>query len=267
MRLHTLAMTAAAGLVIALVPSTAAEAAGKRPYAVSISVSAGQADVGQRLRLTGKVTGKKSAKKTLLVQHKVGNGGWRTVTRTRTTKKSRYSTAITVSTAGVQYLRVVAPKSSKRKLGVSRIRAFTGWRWLDLTTQRHTAPAGPAAFGPATVAGTTHPKAMTFRENGNIYAIDRKCTVLSARVGVKDGDTSFGLSYGLEYSDNGGVFPSQLSVEPREAAIAWTLTLTGRELLALGHPYGSGSVSVISPMVKCALNALPQPPARPRPSA
>lgn len=254
MRVRALAIAATTGLVLALAP-TAAQAAPKSTYKVGISINTTAPSVGTTVKVTGKVTGPKAAKKKLLVQRKVGSGAWKTVAKVRTSKKRTYSARVRVLTAGQQYVRVVAPKSTKAKAGSSSRRGFVGYRWLDLTTQP-SEKSGTVVNGPVTIAGKTYPKALTFQYSGIYFNTAGKCTTLRGSVGAP-------------YAESGELlvisFPTSDSEEPQEfrtaaaagaAPRAATYTVTKRPMIAFGHGDADGRVSFVAPQVRCSVNAL-----------
>lgn len=182
MLLRALGAATAATLVVALAP-TAAHAA-TPTYKVSISTSKASADVGQTVRVSGKVSGPRAAKKALLVQRRIGSGAWKTVSKVRTTTKRAYATNVKVATAGKQQLRVVAPKSKKVKKGVSTARNLTGWRWIDATTN---AAIEGLTRQTATIQGRKYTGlAAAPDENGIMFVqVDGTCDALNYSVGVE----------------------------------------------------------------------------------
>lgn len=258
MRLRAVAIATTAGLLLALAPTVSAEAAKKPAYRVTIKTDKTRADVGQTIKVTGQVKGPKATKKRLVVQRKVGTGAWRVVTKVRTNKKGRYATKVKVTTAGQQYLRVVAPKSKKARLGVSSRRGYVGWRWLDLTTQPSWVEGAVAVKGPATIAGTTYPKAITFQNTGAYFSTVGSCDAFKSTAGVVDGGTDSGAALALTFTT------AQPDSEPRETVVALTAgqapqsfraALSGINLLAFGA--GDGRIAVIAPQAHCTVNALP----------
>jgi len=253
MRVRTLAVATAVGLVASLAPTVAAEAAAKPTYKVSISTSATKADVGQTIKVSGKVAGPLAAKKRLAVQVKVGKGAWKTVAKVRTTKTRRYAAKVKVRTAGAQSIRVLAPTSKRAKAGASRTRAFTGWRWLDLTTQP-TQLAGESVVGPVTIAGRKYAKAITFTNAGRYYNVEGVCDTVRLGAGVKDGletESSF-----VTLTTTGSAFSdTRTPVSPGAPAKTVRRVISGAELFAMGSG-DSGPVTAVDPVVHCKVNRL-----------
>jgi len=255
MRLRTLAAATALGLVASLAPTVAAEAASKPLFKVSITASATKADVGRTIKVSGKVSGPAAAKKRLAVQVKVGKGAWRTVTKVRTTKSRKYAANVTVSTAGQQYVRVVAPKSKKARQGVSKSRGFVGWRWLDLTTQRRDA-AGSAVVGPVTIAGKKYAKAITLTNVRLTFNVNTVCDTFTAGAGIKDGIVEgSALTTFVSTPAWGDGFFTELA--PNTAAKSVRHALAG--IYTLGMIVEGGTATVVDPRVHCSVNALPAP--------
>lgn len=261
MRLRTIAVAAATGLVVALAPTTAHAA--KPAYKVSISLSKTTADVGQTVTVSGKVAGPKSAKKKLLVQRKVGSGAWKTVKKVKTTKKSRYSTKVKVSTAGKQSVRVVALKSSKRVKGVSKAKSYTGYRWLDLTVQKRQDSGGGVTKGAVTLDGTTYAKAFTFSGAGTYFHFAKKCTTVRLGLGAQAGATGTSLLLmKMNEISSSGTPPVQTSTNITAGTAPQTkdFSVAGFAFTAFGSG-GSGQIVTVNPVARCAANSLPAMPA------
>jgi len=226
------------------------------PIAGTFTISRGsktQADVGRTVRIAGKVSGPKSAKKRLAVQRKVGSGKWRTIKKIRTTKKSRYSVAIKTSTAGRQYLRVVAPKSSKRRAGKSRARPLTGYRWIDLTTQSRT-DTGTITTGPVVIAGRTYSRGFSFGGNGAFFSLNRACSSFRGVAGTEAGASTGTLI--VYITDDPSAPPAAESIPlTATAGKSFSYTTKSRLFLAFG-----GDAVVGSPQLRCSINRLPAAP-------
>ena len=254
MRLGALTIATATAVALVVAPATA-HAAKKPVYKVSISTSTAKADVGQTIKVSGKVRGPKAAKMRLAVQVKVGAGKWKTVKKVRTTKKNRYATAVKVTTAGQQQLRVVAPKSKKARQGVSKARGFVGWRWLDLTAQAKEA-RGSVRVGPVTIAGKTYAKAITLIDARLAFNVNDLCDTFTAGVGVKDGIDE-GASVDTFVSTPGWGNGSVTELAPGAPAKALKENLKG--IYTVGMIVEGGVVSTVDPTAHCSVNTLPNP--------
>lgn len=188
MHLRVLGTAVAATLIVTLAP-TAAHAAKKPTYKVTISTSATVADVGQTITVKGKVTGPKAAKKRILVQQRVGTSAWKTVRKVRTTAKRRYATTIKVRTAGAQQLRVVAPKNKKARKGTSKVRAFTGWRWIDATV---TGALDDLTKGSVTIRGKAYAGVIVAPDGRGYLDVrfDKRCDSVQYGVGTTGTESS-----------------------------------------------------------------------------
>lgn len=254
MRVRALALAATTGLVLALAP-TAAQAAPKPTYKVSISTNTTAPTVGTTVKVTGKIAGPKAAKKKLLVQRKVGTGAWKTVAKVRTSTKRTYSARVRVLTAGQQYVRVVAPKSTKAKAGSSSRRGFVGWRWLDLTKQPNE-KSGTVVNGPVTIAGKTYPKALTFAYSGIYFNTAGKCTTLRGSVGAPDAEAGELLVISIPTTADEEAQEFRTAAPAGAAPKAASYSVTKRPMIAFGHGDAEGRVSFVSPEVRCSVNAL-----------
>lgn len=264
MRARTLAAATAVGLIASLAPTVAADAAAKPTYKVSISTSATKADVGQTIKVSGKVSGPQAAKKRLAVQVRVGKGAWRTVRKVRTTKNRRYSTKVTVTTAGSQTIRVVAPGSKRARAGTSSTRGFVGWRWLDLTKQGFTVGGAKPTTGPVTVAGRAYPKAWTVPVETALYLDGaRSCDMFKSTAALLPGVTEpgqilFATAPTLAPDANVEVTQGELGLQPGAAPRSFRINLTGQRFFAFVN-FSNGPVAVISPQAHCTINSLTGP--------
>lgn len=255
MHLRSLVTATAVALTVSVAPTMAAEAASKPTYKVSISTSKAKADVGQTIKVSGKVTGPKAAKKLLTVQVKAGSGTWKNVKKVRTTAKRGYATNVKVSTAGKQSVRVVAPKSKKAKQGVSKARGFVGWRWLDLTVQRKTTE-GSVKIGAAKIAGTSYAKAITIADGRIVFTINDSCDTFKGAAGVKDGvDSDATLTTFVSTPGWGDGTPHTLTANASAKNIRYGVKD--------GHWFGmiaeGSAVTVVNPTVHCSVNRLIAP--------
>ncbi len=117
-RLAIALLLIAGSLSVALV----AESASAAPkYAVNLTVSDARPDVGQAVRLSGKVVPRAPGKR-VLVQGKAAGTGWVTIVKRTLSKNSTFKASVRFSRAGKVSLRVVKPGSRKVVGGTSRIR-------------------------------------------------------------------------------------------------------------------------------------------------
>lgn len=252
MRVRVIAMAMATGLVLALAPHTAQATS---TYAVSLSISASQPTVGTKIRLSGTVSGPEAAGKRLLVQRKIGRGAWKTVTKVRTSARRTYTARVKVPTAGRQYVRVVAPSSSSAGAGTSPARRYTGFRWLDLTKQRH-ATGGEPVNGPVTIAGKRYRKAYTFRDSGVYFDTGGKCTTLRGSVGTPDDATGRLVVFTAANADFDDEREYHVHAAAGAAPKAISYRVKGRGVVAFGDDNSRKRVSMVAPKLRCSVNAL-----------
>ncbi|WP_166135760.1 hypothetical protein [Nocardioides ochotonae] len=186
-----LALTVAAGLSFAgTAAATSAEPlARKAPaYGVTASVS-GQAIVGQKVTIAGKVTGPGAAGSPVTVQVRHTTGGWKKAATVRTNARSAYTAKIALTKAGRTSVRVLKPRSAQRSAGTSKPVVLTVQKWIDLTRAPHLAVAAGFANHSATIAGTRY--ASTLQSAGyGIYAFGTggSCSRLELHLGFLDAD-------------------------------------------------------------------------------
>lgn len=111
-------LTIVASSSVALTAGTAVAAP---RYRASLTLSDASPQIGQTVTMSGKVTPKAPGKR-VLVQGRVGNGNWATLTRLTLNRSSRYRLTFRVSRAGAIALRVVKPRSRGIPRGISAVR-------------------------------------------------------------------------------------------------------------------------------------------------
>lgn len=163
--------------------------------------------------------------------------------------------AVKVTTAGQQYLRVVAPKSKKARIGVSKARGFVGWRWIDLTTQARES-AGSVSVAPVTIAGRKYAKAMTLTDARIAFNVDNLCDTFKGGAGIKDGITEGGtLTSFVSTPGWGNGYPLELSPNAPVKTVRHSLV----DIYTVGMIAEGGIVSTVDPTVHCSVNTLPKP--------
>ncbi len=263
MRLRSLAVATTAALVVTLAPA-AADAA-QPAYKVSVSLSKTNADIGQTVTVSGKVIGPKAARKKLLVQRKVGAGGWKTVKKVATTRQSRYTTAVTVSSAGAQQYRVVAPKSNVRRAGTSSAKALTGWRWIDPTA---TALVEDLTRSTVTVDGRAYKNALVTTPDGSgdvLISTGNTCDALTLSVGMEGTIDSSGVAYVYQATSFMAGEPTSVGAKmvtgnQAPPSSRWSLKPTTGFLVIELNANSEGPTqraALISPRVHCSTNTLP----------
>ena len=261
MRIRTLSVGAAIGLVVWLVPAPAHAA--PATYRVSIAVSAAKADVGQSLKVTGKVTGPRAGRKQVHVQQRIGMGAWRTVKKVRTTASGRYSSAVKVTTAGAQSLRVVAPKSKVRRAGTSAARQVMGWRWIEAvrTGAVHNLRSGSVRVHGATYSGLT----VAPRDSGRLLVrFDGRCNAVSYAAGV-GGEMNNWALIDLMQGQGASLAPALARIEPwvsggnEPLSSTWALRGESDHLeFGLFSSSQDQRAVLISPRLHCNVNSLPR---------
>ncbi|MEH3033915.1 MAG: hypothetical protein PGN07_07705 [Aeromicrobium erythreum] len=246
--LTTAACTALAASVLVATPAEAAT------YGVTLNLSKSTADVGQKIGLSGKVTGSKAAKKKLSVQYRLGSGSWKTVKTVTTSSKATYATTFTVKTAGTAGLRVVAPKSGSTKAGTSPARNFTGYRWLWLHQQKLIA-SGYVSVDDVSHQGKDYPHSIYLgTSSGILWGTRQKCDKLSASLAVPSwaGDVS-SQTVSVSSSTSGTIQADQGDPKPIDQFLS-----SSADYLSISRGSGSGpSVMILSPKVHCSVNELP----------
>ncbi|MEH3033916.1 MAG: hypothetical protein PGN07_07710 [Aeromicrobium erythreum] len=248
----------AAGVLVAA-PAEAAT------YGVTLNLSKSTADVGQKIGLSGKVSGSKAAKKKLSVQYRLGSGSWKTVKTVTTSSKATYATTFTVKTAGAAGLRVVAPKSGSTKAGTSPAKPFTGYRWLSLYDESYLSDGFIARGWDSSISGTVnggHPPRETFAMANDdapsgdhtflAWRLSNQCDLFRAEAGLSDSDDT------TRYLRLNGTVTERKEVVSGEIT-HFEQSLVGAYSVGLSREAGdaSGYVAVERPRAHCSLNTLP----------
>lgn len=144
-RLLTALLLLAGSFSVVLVAQGATAAPG---YRVNLTVSDTRPDVGETLRLSGKVTPAAPGKR-VRVQGKVAGTGWVTITKVRLSKASTYRTAFRLPAAGRLSIRIVKSRSRTVARGISRTRNIR-------VGEGSTAPVLLAASLPAAAVGSAY---------------------------------------------------------------------------------------------------------------
>lgn len=261
---RTLVSAAAATALVALtfVPAEAAS------YTVTATTPA-SADVGKTFKVTGAVTGSGKAKKTLLVQRKVGSAAWKTYTTVKTDAQGKFARSVKVSSVGAKKYRVVAPAKGSVKQGVSPTRTVTGYTWLPLVDQSFQVFGGSVATDvTAKVGSTSYPRSflitegsgdslsINFRTNGHCnlinlgYGIDSRFSGTTGYVVGAGGYDVSGSSFSQIYADA----TSSTTHAKRQAAIDPRVDLV---YLYRGSS-GSSITAFTTPKVHCSVTELPE---------
>lgn len=263
MRRALIAAVGLAGIIGGLLTATPAAAAPS--YAVSLAPVAAKADVGQRIRITGAVRGTGSAGKAVVLQRRVGTGGWQNIATTRTTKRSAFAFSHVIGTAGVQAFRVYAPRSRTVRAGISPARQLTGWRWLNLAEQPWRASNSGNAwvetgtFSLGADPGRTFPKSVSLGPESGATArfqveFQPECTRLVTRMGWGRRSTSGTTATGA-VSVN-GVDAVNTTVS-ETTSIPVDVNPAGRIEFRASDASGSFPyVILVTPRVYCSVNSL-----------
>lgn len=119
-RLAIALLLIAGSLSVALVAGSATAAP---KYAVNLTVTDSRPDVGESVRLSGKVVPRAPGKR-VLVQGKAAGTGWVTMAKRTLSKNSTYKASVRFSRAGTVSLRVVKAGTGRVEGGTSRIRVL-----------------------------------------------------------------------------------------------------------------------------------------------
>lgn len=180
----------ALGVVLAAGSITAAEAAPKS-FTVTAKVSRTKADVGAKVKVSGKVSGQsaKSLKgKKVTVQRKYVGGGWQKIGTAKISSKRTFALSTKLVKGGNTSFRVVKGKSGKIKSGKSTARTLPVYKWIDLTT----APSLGFSMGvrnqAVTMGGKRYARALQGLDQLMVAFNATNCTTLTTTIGFQDRD-------------------------------------------------------------------------------
>ena len=247
--------TLAAALVAAAATFLVAPPAHAASYVVSLSADALNADVGEKVTLSGKVGGTGAVGRTVYLQRQSSNGAWGTVATTTTNSARAYSKAVTIPAAGTNAYRAVVNASSTVAKGTSLTRTVTGWTWLNLTDQPH-ATAGDVIVGNTfVVAGRNRARNIELSSGSSIFwVLDGHCDRSDIAVTRYDGSNPMQTVPVSLSTDDGGTtyFAKSGSLTPANNVTAQSASLE----LARANDSGPGVV-VTTPRVHCDVPRLP----------
>ncbi len=253
MRRTTLALglaTVVAGAVLTAAPAQAAT------YGVTLAASKSTADVGKKVTLTGKVTGKGSAKKSVVIQRKTANA-WKTITTTKTSSKSTYSKAITIRSTGAGVYRVAAKKAGKTTTGYSPSRTVVGYRWLRLADQPLLANGQVFNNTTARVLEKRYSRSIELSSFDNMSSVTWRLSGLCDRsdVGAALNNSSLGSEQLDVSTDDGGTSVNALagSIQPLN------VVTTASEFVEYSITNADYNVLLIAPRIHCSADRLPDP--------
>lgn len=245
----------ATGAVLAAAPAQAAT------YGVTLTINTSSADIGTKVTLSGKVSGKGSVKKSVVIQRKAGSA-WKTIATTRTSAKSAYAKKITIRSTGIGVYRVAAKKAGSTATGYSPSRAVTGyrWLWLWLHQQTHTSFGG-LYVGPLTQLGTAYPHSISMSgTNSQItWGLGNACDELSIKLAVPDYAGENAESQKLVLRTGSGSSTTHTFGQPPLPVTG--AVSTSSEFLTISRPNSTASATVylLSPKVHCSVDELPEP--------
>ena len=259
MKLRILAASTAALIAAATLVAAPAEAAA---FGVTLKTSTAKADVNKTFTLSGKVTGTGSAKKSIIVQRKIGSAPWKNYSTITTGTTGTYSKAFTMASVGAKSFRVLVPKTSKLTTGTSTTVKVTGYTWLRLYDQRYL--TGGSGGGGIIIRGYYGelngkvPPADTFTMAGQTsisWSLAGLCDSLHGSVEVNDDGVRPPQTFTIERGSDDDTF----TIERGESrSLDFDATDVGS--FTVRHTNGSTSsdyVALVAPRAHCSATALP----------
>ena len=241
--------TLAAALVAAAATFLVAPPAQAASYVVSLSADALNADVGEKVTLSGKVGGTGAVGRTVYLQRRSSNGAWGTVATTTTNGARAYSKAVTIPAAGTNAYRAVVNASSTLGRGTSVTRFVTGYTWVDLHAAAYASDGFVQRGWHGQLNGRIPPR-QTFGLSGDAWLywdVDGLCDQVLGTLEQPSGASPTTVTVGAGTST-----AYTVGATPR----AIDLPLTGVGSLTVSRD-GGGYVALISPRAHCSAATLP----------
>lgn len=237
---------------LSVVPAEAAA------YGVTLKTSTVKADLNKTFTLSGKVTGSGAGSKSLIVQRKVGSGGWSNYSTVTTRSTGTYSKSFTMPSVGAKSFRVLAPKKGSTTTGTSNAVGVTGYTWLTLIDQPTTAQDAIVNVT-RTVQGVTYRKSILLNSSfAAVWNLGGKCDIFKTGVAVDPLAGSGAANEPVEANTlEKGV------VKTAVAKLNTYTALTGKVSGVTGFTFSPTAsnpspVDVLTPKVHCATTALPE---------
>lgn len=250
-------------LALALAPAATAAPAAKA-VKVTIKDLPAASDVGEKVKVAGKVTGAKSDKVTVLVQRRYVGGDWKTVGKDVTDKKGKYSLKVPLAQGG--------PTSFRAKVGTTKsaVESLAVYQWLDVASQPQVLYSqGALLHRTSTVAKTSYRQSYELPGEYGFLALkaDGLCTELVAGIGILDSETAevpdgaSNVATLFGYTPDAGEPTSTELQAPVGPAVQGEVDLTGHTFALIqvdtsstGSDRWTGTI--LSPRVRCNATVL-----------
>jgi hypothetical protein len=175
-------------LVAAFMIAGTAQAAEAKSFSVTISASKTTIELGQTVKLTGKVS-PRAKKKRVKIQRRYEGGGWRTIKTVKLSSKSRYSYTVKPTRGGPTQYRVQKPASGGRSAKTSATRTVNVYRWRAL--QEFPRTGYPVIYGTRGIGGTAFPASAALNGQDSTWTFGgNRCTTFRTSIGVDDASTA-----------------------------------------------------------------------------
>jgi len=186
MRKTLLVVLTTFALVLGFV-GVAGAASPTKAYKVTIKTSTTASEAGKFITVSGKVSGPKSAGKTVKIQRQYAGGAWVTVATAKASKKGKYSARVETPRGGTTSFRAVKAKSSVRKAGVSPTAALPVYEWLYLASQGASIQGDVLEGNEMLINGTLFKRSIAFYDGDAqlTYKLAGLCTKFTSRVGYR----------------------------------------------------------------------------------
>jgi hypothetical protein len=261
----------AAALAASLVAPGAASAQtrAKPAYKVSITVKSTTGQVGQKVTVSGKLTGPSVKGQSLKVQRSDSGGAWKTVASPKASSSGAYSSAVPLATAGKTGIRVLKTATSQASQGVSAVKKVDTFGWLNATQQ----PAITMGDWDATlsIGGKTYPHSASEAVDGFFqvaFNLGESCTKFRTAIGFADNGHDPGTTSATYAVTGAKGSPPQLpgvSVThdvTGNGSLTFSFDVTGLDLLLINAQTAASNLNPAygSPQLLCDVPRIPDAP-------
>ena len=239
-----------------------AQAAHARSSSVTISASRSTVELGQSVKLTGKVS-PSAKKKRVKIQRRYEGGGWKTIKTVKLSSRSRYAYTVTPTRGGPTDYRVQKPGSKGRSTTTSATRRVDVFRWRSLLDFPVTTPY-TLVQGTRTIGGQTFPASAALRGSDATWTIGGgRCTTFRTSIGI-DGTSSAGVAASpnqwwnnglpgqVQFQNNGQNADLQAFQNPRSFTEPVPAGISTYRLYPLSNGLGANDfVTLGTPQLRC----------------
>lgn len=262
-RLAPAAVIAILACALSLLTAAPSEARGK--FRVSATALNPSVVLGQRVRISGRVTPNAPGSRVLLQKRSAPNAPWLRVGTTTVGADGSYLVGDTPASARRLWYRVLKPRAKRKKAGISRVLqvnvtapppAPPAPRWYYLTDLPQPDRSRDMTTDAVRINGSLYAKSLVSDDQGTYYTeynLSRKCTQLTGVLGMSDDSATKTQNKVELFSDSRSIYSRTFSLgqaESRTFDVTGVLRLRFQTTTDKYSAYGAFG----SPRVLCSSN-------------